>query len=75
MQRHELKEILAELSRAEKTELLQLVVRDLGDALPGIETSPSVCGGEPRVVRTTNYTKLPRQYRFQIQFGNEDIIF
>lgn len=33
--------------------LLQRVANDLtGDAFPGIESTPSVCGSEPRVVRT-----------------------
>jgi uncharacterized protein (DUF433 family) len=29
-----------------------MMERDLGDALPGIESTPGVCGGEPCVVRT-----------------------
>ena len=44
--------ILAQLSRAEKAQLLQWVVRDLGDAFPGIESTPGVCGGAARIVRT-----------------------
>ena len=40
------------LSRAEKAQLLQWVARDLGDAFPGIESRPGVCGGEPCIVRT-----------------------
>ena len=48
----EVKEILSTLTRAEKAELLQWVVQDLGDAFPGIESTPDVCGGEPRIVRT-----------------------
>ncbi|EDN68019.1 Protein of unknown function DUF433 [Beggiatoa sp. PS] len=32
--------------------LLQWVVRDLGDAIPGIESTSDVCGGEPCIVRT-----------------------
>jgi uncharacterized protein (DUF433 family) len=44
--------LLSKMSRAEKAQLLHLVVRDLGDAFPGIESSPDVCGGEPRIVRT-----------------------
>jgi len=44
--------IISDLSRAEKAQLLQWVVRDLGDAFPGIESTPGVCGGEPCVVRT-----------------------
>ena len=45
-------ELLAEMNRAEKAQLLQYVARDLGDAAPGIESDPAVCGGEPCVVRT-----------------------
>lgn len=44
--------LLAQLSRAEKAQLLQWVVRDLGDAFPGIESTPGVCGGAARIVRT-----------------------
>lgn len=40
------------MMRAEKAQLLQLVVRDLGDAFPGIDSITDVCGGEPRIVRT-----------------------
>jgi uncharacterized protein (DUF433 family) len=32
--------------------MLQWVARDLGDAFPGIESDPAVCGGEPCIVRT-----------------------
>ncbi len=44
--------LLTKMNRAEKAQLLQWVVRDLGDAFPGIESTPDVLGGEPRVVRT-----------------------
>jgi len=44
--------LLAEMTRAEKAQLLQWIARDLGDAYPGIESSPGVCGGEARIVRT-----------------------
>ncbi len=44
--------LLSGLTRAEKAQLLQWVVRDLGDAHPGIESKPDVCGGEPCIVRT-----------------------
>ena len=44
--------LLSRMTRAEKAELLQAVVRDLGDAFPGIESRPGVCGGEPCIVRT-----------------------
>jgi uncharacterized protein (DUF433 family) len=48
----EAEKLLADMSRAEKAQLLQWVVRDLGDAFPGIESTPGVCGGEPCIVRT-----------------------
>lgn len=44
--------LLADMSRAEKAQLLQWVVRDLGDSFPGIESNPNICGGEPCIVRT-----------------------
>lgn len=40
------------MTRAEKAQVLQWVARDLGDAVPGIESTPGVCGGQPRIVRT-----------------------
>ncbi len=48
----EMETILAGMTRAEKAELLQWVVRDLGDAFPGIESDPLVSGGEACIVRT-----------------------
>ena len=44
--------MLTRLSRGEKTQLLQWVVQELGEASPGIEITPGVCGGEPCIVRT-----------------------
>ena len=40
------------MTPAEKAQLLQWVVRDLGDAFPGIESILGVMGGEPCIVRT-----------------------
>jgi uncharacterized protein (DUF433 family) len=48
----EAEKLLAEMSSAEKAQLLQRIVRDLGDGFPGIEATPDVCGGVPRIVRT-----------------------
>lgn len=42
----------AKLSLAEKAQLLETVARDLGSIVPGIESIPNVCGGEPCIVRT-----------------------
>ena len=43
---------LPTLSAGEKAQLLQWIVRDLGQAFPGIESTPGVCGGETCLVRT-----------------------
>src|SRR4029079_11576040 len=48
----EAEKLLAAMSRAEKAQLLQWVVQDLGEAFPGIESIPGVCGGDPCIVRT-----------------------
>lgn len=48
----EVEKLLANMTRAEKAQLLQWVVHDLGDAFPGIESRSGVCGGEPCIVRT-----------------------
>ncbi len=48
----QIEQMMAKLKRAEKARILQWVARDLGDAFPGIESNPGVCGGEPCIVRT-----------------------
>ena len=48
----DIERLLGSMTRAEKARLLQAVVRDLGDAYPGIEITPGVSGGEPCIVRT-----------------------
>src|SRR5205823_2538794 len=48
----EAERLLAQMTRSEKAQLLQWVVRDLGEAFPGIESNPNICGGEPCIVRT-----------------------
>jgi uncharacterized protein (DUF433 family) len=48
----EAERLLARMTRAEKAQILQWVLRDLGDAFAGIDSSPDVCGGEPCIVRT-----------------------
>jgi len=44
--------LLSQMTRAEKAQVLQWVVTDLGEAFPGIESRPGICGGEPCIVRT-----------------------
>ena len=59
----EAEKLLSVMTRAEKAQLLQWVVRDLGDAFPGIESTPSVCGGAPCIVRTRIPVWVLEQYR------------
>ena len=48
----EAEKLLPAMLRAEKAQLLQWVACDLGDAFPGIASTPGVYGGEPCIVRT-----------------------
>ena len=48
----EAEKLLSGMTRGEKAQLLQRVARDIGDAYPGIDSIPGVCGGEPCIVRT-----------------------
>jgi uncharacterized protein (DUF433 family) len=48
----QVEKLLAAMTRAEKAQLLQWVVRDLGESFPGIESNPNICGGGPCIVRT-----------------------
>lgn len=43
---------LPNLSPGERAQVLKWVVQQLGDAFPGIDSRPEVCGGEPCIVRT-----------------------
>jgi uncharacterized protein (DUF433 family) len=60
---HEAEELLAQMSRAEKAQLLQVIVRDIGEAFPGIESTPGVQGGDPCIVRTRIPIWVLEQYR------------
>jgi uncharacterized protein (DUF433 family) len=44
--------LLPALSPGEKAQILKWVVQELGEAFPGIDSRPEVCGGEPCIVRT-----------------------
>lgn len=48
----EAEKLIFTMNRAEKAQVLQWVVNDLGDAFPDIDSTESVCGGEPCIVRT-----------------------
>jgi uncharacterized protein (DUF433 family) len=59
----EAEELVSRMTRAEKAQLLQVVVRDIGDAFPGIESIPGVQGGDPCIVRTRIPVWVLEQYR------------
>lgn len=48
----DVEQLLPNLTRAEKAQILQWIVRDLADAFPSIDSSPNILGGEARIVRT-----------------------
>ena len=48
----EAEKLISTMNRAEKAQVLQWVVNDLGDAFPDIDSKEGVCGGEPCIVRT-----------------------
>jgi uncharacterized protein (DUF433 family) len=49
---HEFEELMGKMSPGEKAQVLKWVVQELGDAFPGIDSNPGVCGGEACIVRT-----------------------
>ena len=44
--------LLAQMSRAEKAQLLQWAAQDVAAAWPGVENRAEICGGEACIVRT-----------------------
>ena len=59
----EVQRLLPSLSRGEKAQFLKWVVRELDDDFPGIDTPPSVCGGDPCIARTRIPIWLLERYR------------
>ena len=51
------------MTRAEKAELLQWIVRDLWDDFPGIKSRPNLMGGVPCITRTRIAVWLLEQSR------------
>ena len=47
-----IRQLLPDMNRADKAQVLQWLVEDLGEAFPGIETTPGVVGGDACIVRT-----------------------
>jgi len=69
----EAEKLLPNLTRAEKAQLLQWVARDLGDAFPGVESIPGVCGGVPCIVRSRIPVWLLEQAR-RLGTGEADLL-
>ena len=56
----EMEALLARMTRGEKTQLLQRIARELGDAFPGIDVTEGVAGGDPCIARTRIPVWTPR---------------
>ena len=48
----ETERLLSRMTRAEKAQILQRIVQELGDAFPGVESNAGVAGGAACIVRT-----------------------
>jgi uncharacterized protein (DUF433 family) len=48
----QVEQMLQTLTPGEKTQLFLWVARDLGDVAPGVDSDPSICGGDPCIIRT-----------------------
>lgn len=59
----EAEKILSTLTRAEKAQVLEWIVRELGDFHLGVEKTPGICGGSARIVRTRIPVWTLEQYR------------
>lgn len=56
-------QLLGEMTQAQKIQFLQLIARDLSGVIPGIVSTPDVCGGEPRIAGTRIPVWVLVQYR------------
>ena len=59
----ETEKLISRMNRAEKAQVLQWIVQDLGVAFPGIDVNPGVAGGSACVVRTRIPVWLPERAR------------
>ena len=65
--------LLGSLSRAQKVQVLEWLVRDLGSAFPGIESIDGVTGGEPCTAGTRIPVWLLEQAR-RLGMGDAEIL-
>ena len=59
----DIQKLLPSLSSAEKAQVLNWVIQDMGIDFPGIASRPEVCGSEPCIVRTRIPVWLLKQAR------------
>jgi uncharacterized protein (DUF433 family) len=69
----EAERLVSSLTPVEKAQLLRQIASQLGDSFPGVEASPEVCGGAPRIVRTRIPVWLLEQARRQ-GAGDPDLL-
>ena len=48
----QLEQLVDTLTPGEKVQLILSAARGLGDAAPGIDSDPAICGGDPCIIRT-----------------------
>ena len=41
--------LIAKMSRAEKAQVVERLAREIDGQFPGIESTPGICGGDPRI--------------------------
>jgi uncharacterized protein (DUF433 family) len=69
----QVKKLISSLDQRGRAAVLELVSRELGGEFPGIERTPGVCGGEPRIVRTRIPVWVLAQARRQ-GLGDNDLL-
>ena len=63
MKLKELEPQLTDLTRAEKAQIVQSLVRDIANVWPGIQKTPGVAGGDACIVRTRIPVWVLENYR------------
>jgi uncharacterized protein (DUF433 family) len=69
----EAEKLLSTMTRAEKVQLLQWVVRDLGDVHAGIEKTAGVCGGAA-CIRATRIPVWVLEQARRLGVGDADLL-
>ena len=71
--RRESEKLLAGMTQAEKAQLLQQLLSELGESFPGIESRTGVAGGAPCIIRTRIPVWLLEQAR-QLGTSEADLL-